>query len=123
MEVSLIIKQKWIDDALSKKLLVRETVFYLGTSYESTRVRDLRQDKVLEEKVIPEEVEFIYIHPDLLSDQQKVMDVMEKPQLQGELKSQLVAHFKQIDQDNIGVLTHSEFIQLIHNLGIKLSPQ
>jgi len=32
---------------LAKKLLVRETVFYLGTAYESTRVKDTRQDDIL----------------------------------------------------------------------------
>jgi len=29
--------------------LVRETVFYLGTAYESTRVKDTRQDNILKE--------------------------------------------------------------------------
>jgi hypothetical protein len=51
----LIIK-KWIDDSLSKKLLVRETVFYLGTAYESTRVKDQRQDNILREIPKKEEV-------------------------------------------------------------------
>lgn len=48
--------EKWIDDSLSKKLLVRETVFYLGTAYESSRVRDTRQDDILREPVKKEEV-------------------------------------------------------------------
>jgi hypothetical protein len=48
--------KKWIDDSLSKKLLVRETVFYLGTAYESSRVRDTRQDDILREPVKKEEV-------------------------------------------------------------------
>ena len=39
--------QKWIDDSLNKKLLVRETVFYLGTAYDSTRVQEARQDQIL----------------------------------------------------------------------------
>jgi hypothetical protein len=39
--------QKWIDDMLEKKLLVRKSVFYLGTSYEETRVKDERLDKLL----------------------------------------------------------------------------
>lgn len=50
-----MIVQKWIDDALSKKLLVRETVFYLGTAYESTRVHSERQDNILRELVKPKE--------------------------------------------------------------------
>lgn len=45
--------QKWIDDSLAKKLLVRQTVFYLGTAYESTRVKDQRQEAILHEPVIP----------------------------------------------------------------------
>lgn len=65
----MYITQKWLDEALSKKLLVRDTVFYLGTSYEQTRISDPRQDKILHKELIPEQEEFIYIHPELLADQ------------------------------------------------------
>lgn len=68
--------QKWIDDSLSKKLLVRETVFYLGTAYESTRVKDVRQDNILREIPKVEEAEFVYIHPELLSDQKRLIEIM-----------------------------------------------
>jgi hypothetical protein len=70
--------QKWIDDSLSKKLLVRETVFYMGTAYERSRVKNERQDKIMHEEVKPEEVEDVWIHPDLLADQKRFIDVMEK---------------------------------------------
>jgi hypothetical protein len=50
------ITKKWIDDSLSKKLLVRETVFYLGTAYDSTRIHDVRQDNILREIPNQEEV-------------------------------------------------------------------
>lgn len=58
-------------------MLVRETVFYLGTAYESTRVKDVRQDNILREVPKVEEVEFVYIHPELLSDQKRLIDIME----------------------------------------------
>ena len=58
-----IYQKKWIDDCLAKKLLVRETVFYLGTSYEETRVKDERLDKLLEKPVVVKEPEFVFIHP------------------------------------------------------------
>lgn len=118
--------EKWIDDALSKKLLVRNTVFYLGTAYEATRVKDERLEKILAEKKIQVEKEFIYIHADLLADQQKVIEIMEEPAVQSQdsklIESKLVAHFKKIDRDNIGVITHPQFVKLVSNIGIKLSP-
>lgn len=58
-------------------MLVRETVFYLGTAYESTRVKDVRQDNILREIPKVEEVEFVYIHPELLSDQKRLIEIME----------------------------------------------
>lgn len=63
--------KKWIDDVLAKKLLVRKTVFYLGTSYEETRVKDERLDKLLEVPKVVEEEEYVWVDPDLLTDQHR----------------------------------------------------
>ena len=66
-----MITKKWIDDSLSKKLLVRETVFYLGTVYERSKVKDPRLEKIMKEEIKPEEIEEVWIHPDLLADQKR----------------------------------------------------
>lgn len=63
---------------MAKKLLVRKTVFYLGTSYEETRVRDERLDKLLEVPKEVEEQEYVWVDPDLLTDQQRSIEIMEK---------------------------------------------
>lgn len=44
--------EQWIETFLLKKTLTRENVFYLGTEYEVTRVKDARQDKILARKVV-----------------------------------------------------------------------
>lgn len=114
--------ERWIDDALAKKLLVRQTVFYLGTAYESTRVKDPRQDKILEEKVLEKEEEFVYIHPDLLADQQRSIDIMERPSADRSLlERDMALHFQKIDKEGIQVLTYPEFGQLIKGIGLKLT--
>ncbi len=115
--------QKWIDDSLSKKLLVRETVFYLGTAYDSTRIHDPRQDAILREIPKKEEPEFVYINPELLSDQKRLIEVMERPHLdRNSVQAQLKKHFQQVDRENIGVITQPEFLLLLKNVGIKLNP-
>jgi hypothetical protein len=48
----------------------------LGTAYESTRVKDVRQDNLLREIPKKEEVEYVYLHPDLLSDQKRIIEIM-----------------------------------------------
>lgn len=70
--------KKWIDDVLAKKLLVRKTVFYLGTSYQETRVKDERLDKLLEVPKVVEEEEYVWVDPDLLTDQHRSIQIMEK---------------------------------------------
>ncbi len=115
--------KKWIDDSLSKKLLVRETVFYLGTAYESSRVRDTRQDDILREPVKKEEVQFVYIHPDLLSDQKRLIEIMEKTRIQqGVIQKELKKQFASVDKENIGVITQPQFLQLIKNINVRLNP-
>ena len=52
-------------------MLVRKTVFYLGTTYEETRVKDERLDKLLEEPEVQKKIEVCYIDPELLSDQKR----------------------------------------------------
>lgn len=53
-------------------------MFYLGTSYEETRVRDERLDKLLEVPKEVEEQEYVWVDPDLLTDQQRSIEIMEK---------------------------------------------
>lgn len=48
---------------------------------------------------------------------------MEKPGPDTKLiNSQLKKSFKEVDPENIGVITYPEFLTLIKNVGIKLSP-
>lgn len=114
--------QKWIDDSLAKKLLVRQTVFYLGTAYESTRVKDPRQEAILYEPIIPEEQEYVWIHPDLLADQRRLIEIIDTARVTPQtVQAELRKQFALVDKDGIGVITHPEFHQLIKNLGIRLS--
>lgn len=95
-------------------MLVRETVFYLGTAYESSRVKSERQSDILKEEVVPAKEEWVYIHPELLDDQKRLIEVMEKPRLpEEEVTKQLSAHFNQADKDKVGVITRQEFLALV----------
>ena len=58
---------------------MRKTVFYLGTNYESTRVKGDRLDKLLEEPPVIEDKEVCYIDPELLGDQKRFIEIMEVP--------------------------------------------
>lgn len=70
-------------------------------------MKDLRQDKILEEKIVEKEEEFVYIHPDLLSDQQRSIDIMERPsEDRSQLEREMALHFQKIDKEGIRVLTH-----------------
>lgn len=52
------------------------------------------------------EPEYVFIHPELLSDQQRSIDIMEKPKKDYQkAETDLKEHFKQIDTENIGVVT------------------
>lgn len=47
---------------------------------------------------------------------------MEKPKSHtGEVDAKLKQYFKQVDKDDIGVITHQELLTLIQNIGVKLS--
>lgn len=85
---------------------MRETVFYLGTAYESTRVKDVRQDNILREVPKVEEAEFVYIHPELLSDQKRLIEIMETARVSPKVvDSELRKYFHQVDKERIGVIT------------------
>ena len=48
----------------------------------------------------------MFIHPELLSDQQRSIEIMEKPLKDIEkMQKDLKYYFKQIDTENIGVVT------------------
>lgn len=108
---------------MAKKLLVRETVFYLGTAYESSRVKSQRQADILKEEVVPPKEEWVFVHPDLLADQKRLIEVMEKPTLRvEEVSKQLLEHFNEADKDKVGVITRQEFSELVTKIGVKLAP-
>lgn len=86
---------------------MRQSVFYLGTAYESTRVKDERQDKILKEEVVPEVKETVFIDEELLSDQKRVIEVMEGVGFdRSKVEEEVGKHFKQVDKSGLGVLTH-----------------
>ena len=48
---------------------------------------------------------------------------MEKPKVDRKVvKEKLKKQFRIIDKDNIGVITHTQFLELIKNIEIKLNP-
>jgi hypothetical protein len=101
--------ENWIESFLLKKSLTRESVFYLGSEYEVTRVKDPRQDRILEKKIVEEEPEFSYIAPDLLFDQRRFIDIMESKTLSEDHHKIVKGYFRAIDKDNLGVVTVEEF--------------
>ena len=76
----------------------------------------------MHEEAKPEEVEDVWIHPDLLADQKRFIDIMEKTEPDTKtINAQLKKSFKEVDPENIGVITYPEFLSLIKSVGIKLS--
>lgn len=71
-------------------------------------------DKLLEVPKIAEKEEYVFIDPDLLSDQQRSIEIMEKPSKNNEgIQTDLKVFFKEIDTENIGVVTRPEFLKII----------
>ena len=76
----------------------------------------------MKEEIKPEEVEEVWIHPDLLADQQRFIEIMEKPGPNTkEVESQIKKYFREVDLENIGAITHVEYLTLIKNVGVKLT--
>lgn len=94
-----------IESLLHKKLLIRENVFYLGTDYEVTRVKDKRQDRILEIKEIPIEEEYVFIAPELLADQKRSIE-MDSRTLTRDHTKMVYDSFVAIDKDGLGVVTN-----------------
>lgn len=70
------------------------------------------------------EPEVCFIDPELLSDQRRFIDIMEKPKKDNQsLVEDLKVNFREIDTENIGVVTRPEFLQIIKNVGLKLSEE
>ena len=52
----------------------------------------------MHENIKPEEVEDVWIHPELLADQQRFIDIMEKPEPDTKtINAQLRKSFKEVD--------------------------
>lgn len=108
-----------IESLLHKKLLIRENVFYLGTDYEVSRVKDPRQDKILEVKEIPIEEEYVFIAPELLIDQKRAIE-MDLRTLSKDHTKMVYDSFLAVDKDGLGVVTNEELVQILANLELKL---
>jgi len=58
----------------------------------------------------------------LLADQKRFIDIMEKAEPDSKvINAQLKKSFKEVDPENIGVITYPEFLSLIKKVGIKLN--
>ena len=56
-----------------------------------------------------------------MGDQKRFIEIMEVPRKNQEvLEQNLKAHFREVDEENIGVVTRPEFLKIIKNLGLKL---
>ena len=56
-----------------------------------------------------------------MGDQNRFIEIMEVPRKNQEvLEQNLKAHFREVDEENIGVVTRPEFLKIIKNLGLKL---
>ena len=66
----------------------------------------MRQDNILREKPRVEEAECVYIHPELLSDQKRLIEIMETARVSPKVvDSELRKYFNQVDKERIGVIT------------------
>lgn len=115
--------EKWIESFLLKKSLTRDNVFYLGSEYELTRVKDPRQDRILERKVVEEEPEYVFIAPELLFDQRRAIDIMESKGLSQDYHKIVFKHFSAFDKENLGVVTLEEFAQILKSMNLKLTAE
>lgn len=75
----------------------------------------------MEQKTVPILPQYVFIHPDLLSDQIKTIQIMEKVQIdRNTLEKDVKKFFDQVDVQNIGVITHPQFLGILNSLGIEL---
>ena len=78
----------------------------------------------MEQKTVPTLPQYVFIHPDLLSDQIKTIQIMEKVQIErNTLEKDVKKFFDQVDVQNIGVITHPQFLGILNSLGIKLKEE
>lgn len=60
--------------------------------------------------------------PELLSDQQKRIEVMERSSMNEQnVQADIRFFFREVDVENIGVVTRDEFLKIVGNLGLRLS--
>lgn len=71
---------------------------------------------------LKEEEEYVFIHPDLLADQERSIEIMEIPKRDIKLEEEeLKKHFRQVDTENIGIITRPELITVLKTAGISLN--
>ena len=60
----------------------------------------------MKEPVKQEEVEYVWIHPDLLADQKRFIEVIETERVEKEtVEAGLKKFWNQVDKEGIGVIT------------------
>ena len=82
-------------------------------------MRDARQDKILEIKEEPQKEEYVYLHPELLKDQRRSVE-MDARTLSKDFYKQVRESFTTVDKCGLGVVTVEEFREILSNLQLKL---
>ncbi|EGR28085.1 hypothetical protein IMG5_183420 [Ichthyophthirius multifiliis] len=118
--------EKWLEKILEKKAMTSQILF-LGTEFEATRIKDPRLDKIFEELNYHEEViEDKYLSKQLLQfpEELEVNEefVNEDEQIEV-MKKALFDVFRSVDQQDMGVLSFNECMQVYNLMGLQLSKE
>ncbi|CAK61582.1 unnamed protein product (macronuclear) [Paramecium tetraurelia] len=116
--------EKWIETILARKDRTCRIMF-LGTEFEQTRIINKRMDEVLYEKQPEQEKENLVVQPELLEHDQELVNqftITEEEKIR-EIKmltELLYQCFRQIDKDDMGVISYEEGGQLFQLMGLHL---
>jgi len=73
--------------------------------------------------VVEQKPEYVYIAPELLFDQRRLIDILESNEIPQDYHKIVKKHFQTVDKDNLGVVTLEEFVQILKNMNLNLTPE
>ncbi|KAL4491859.1 hypothetical protein ABPG72_006114 [Tetrahymena utriculariae] len=115
--------EKWLEKILDKKARTSKILF-LGTEFESTRIKHEKLDKIFEDWNYKEEVveqkklsKDLLEQPDELDTNEEFVNEDEQIEV---LKRSLFQVFRSVDRDDLGVVSFNECIEVFKLMGLEL---
>lgn len=65
----------------------------------------------------------MYIAPELLADQKRAIEIMERKELKEDWRKAMREQFVMVDKEGMGVVTLEQFTQVLRNMGLKLTAE